>query len=104
MIRKLQNVLFLAELGYVLIALAGAHQVYWVSPSGDATSDCTNANPCTLQKALTKSMTDRAPSEIILLSGTYNISTTAIYEVDNGDSDLTIRGDDPNNRPILNAV
>ncbi len=65
---------------------------YYVSPSGDPSSDCsTSSNPCTLQKALNLASSDGTTSTIIMDEGTYDSSFGYEYSTTSGDGVLQIR-------------
>ncbi len=81
------------------IALGGT---YYVSPSGSG-SDCTQSKPCGFQTALDKAKTNAGDDTIIVAPGTYNINQTLSYEVNDGAGKLTIKAQDPNDKPVLDG-
>ncbi len=98
---KLKNIFF-RTIFLIFLTIPNYAANFYVTPSG--VGDCSANSPCSFQTALTNASLNSENDIIHVGSGIYNLTTTLIYSVPNGNDNgsLTIIGDNVNNT-ILNG-
>ncbi len=76
--------------------------VFGLVPYAEA-ADFYVSTPDEFQNALTEAQSNGEDDTIYVAPGTYNITETLTYTTADGDGKLTIRAQDPNNKPILDG-
>ncbi len=85
---------------FFLPALA-ISQDFYVSPSGGG--DCSQESPCSLQDALSQAQGNGENDTVHVMRGTYNVTSTLTYSVNDGDGNLEIVGGLGDDMPLFTS-